>query len=202
MDVREGRQAAMVMLAGTAGSVLLMLHHPTSLKGPDDGLLLGDWSNATVHGGMILCLLAITLGVGSVPRRLDERHLSVRAGRLGFNAGMAAFVAAALINGFATGRPETELSVLFALNQTLAVFGLAMAAGGMALWAARMLRAGLAAKLAGGVGLGAAVLASGWRLHGGGAFGLIPAVVATGVFAAWSVLVAIDLMRVEPGAEA
>lgn len=196
----EGRQAGSLMLAGTGASVMLMLHHPTSLHGPDDGVLLSDWSNAAVHGGMIVCLMAVGLGASSLPRWLGEDHLSVRAGRMLFTGGIAALVGAALVNGFAAGRLAGEAAsaiqfpVLAALNQTLAVFGMILTAAAMALWAVRMLRLGVVAKAAGSVGLASAVLALGWLIHGGGAFGLVPAVVATGVFAAWSGLTAACLL--------
>lgn len=198
---QEARQAGVTLLAATGASLMLMRHHPTSLHGPDDGVLLGDWSNAAVHGGMIACLLAISVGAASVPRWLGETHLSVRAGRLAFGAGMTAFVAAALVTGFAAerlaGRPAAAIQfpVLAALNQTLALFGMAMTGGALALWAVRMLRLGLFARAAACAGIGAAALAAGWLVHGGGRFGLIPATVAAGVFAAWSVLTAVGLMR-------
>ena len=198
---REGRQAGGLLLAGTGASVMLMLHHPTSLKGPDDGLLLGDWSNAGVHGGMIVCLMLIGLGGSTVPRRLGETHLSARAGRMAFTGGMAALTVAALVNGFAAERlagqaaVEIQFPVLAALNQTFAVFGMLLVAAAMALWAVRMLRLDLIAKAAGGVGLAAAGLAASWLIHGGGVFGLVPATVATGVFAAWSALTAGWLLR-------
>jgi lipid-binding SYLF domain-containing protein len=70
-----------------------------------------------------------------------------------------------------------------------------MVAAAMALWAVRMLRLDVIAKAAGSVGLAAAVLTVGWLIHGGGGFGLIPATVATGVFAAWSMLTAACLLR-------
>ncbi|RZJ40335.1 MAG: hypothetical protein EON86_12630 [Brevundimonas sp.] len=209
MDIRgEARQAGGLMLAGTGASVMLMLHHPTSLKGADDGLLMHDWSNGAVHGGMVVCLLVIALGVSMVPRWLGERHLSVRAGRMLFTGGIAALIVAALVNGFAAERlagpaaAAVQFPVLAALNQTAAVFGMLSMAAAMALWAVRMLGLRPVAKAAGSVGLMGAVLAVGWLIHGGGAFGLIPAVVATGVFAAWSALTAACLLRVpsEPSA--
>lgn len=192
------------MLAGTGASVMLMLHHPTSLRGPDDGMLLGDWSNAGVHGGMMVCLMAIGLGAATVPRWLGEQHLSVRAGRMLFTGGIAALVVAALVNGFASGwlleRVEApalravQFPVLAAVNQTFAVFGMALVAGAMALWAVRMLRLDVFAKAAGVAGLGAGGLAL-WWLAAGDGFGLLPAVVAALVFAAWSVLTAACLLR-------
>lgn len=212
MDIKqEARQAGGLMLAGTGASVMLMLHHPTSLRGPDDGVLLGDWSNAGVHGGMIVCLMAIGLGASSVPRWLGERHLSVRAGRMAFTGGVTALIVAALVNGFAAdglaARADSpallavQFPVLWALNQTFAVFGVALVAAAMALWAAGMLRLGVLAKVAAVAGLGAGGLALWWLAVGEGRFGLIPAVVATGIFAAWSVLTAACLLRgpSEPG---
>ena len=208
MDLKqEARQAGGLMLAGTGASVMLMLHHPTSLRGPDDGMLLGDWSNAGVHGGMIVCLMAISLGASTVPRWLGEGRLSVRAGRMLFMGGIAALVVAALVNGFASGwlleRVEApavravQFPVLAAVNQTFAVFGMALVAGAMALWAVRMLRLDVFARAAGVAGLGASGLALWWLMAGDG-FGLMPAVVAALVFAAWSVLTAVCLLRGPP----
>lgn len=207
----EARQAGVLLLAGTGGALVLMLHHPTSLKGPDDGLLLSDWSNAGVHGGMVACLLAICMGGSSLPRWLGDGNLSVRAGRVAFTGGMAALIAAGLINGFATGSlaaragAASTLSVQFgtlaALNQTFAVFGVAMVAAAMGLWSARMLRLDPMARIAGIAGLAAAALAAGWLAVGGGAFGLVPAVVATLVFGAWSGLTAASLLGGRSGRE-
>ena len=207
MDVtkQEGRQAGVLLLAGTGASLALMLHHPTSLRGPDDGVLLSDWSNAGVHGGMIACLMAIGLGASTVPRWLGETHLSVRAGRMLFTGGITALIVAALVNGFAAdglaARADSpailavQFPVLWALNQAFAVFGMALVAAAMALWAARMLRLGALAMAGGIAGLGAGGLALWWLAVGEGRFGLVPAVVATGVFAAWSVLTAACLLR-------
>lgn len=212
MDIKqEARQAGALMLAGTGASVMLMLHHPTSLRGPDDGVLLGDWSNAGVHGGMIVCLMLIGLGGSSVPRWLGETHLSVRAGRMAFTGGIGALIVAALVNGFAADglarsadSPavlSVQFPVLWVLNQAFAVFGMALVAAAMTLWAVRMLRLGVVSKAAGVAGIGAGGLALWWLAVGEGRFGLIPAVVATGVFAAWSVLTAACLLRgpSEPG---
>lgn len=200
MNMRqEARQAATLLLTGAGASVMLMLHHPTSLNGPDDGLLMPDWSNAGVHGGMIACLLAIGLGGSSLPRWLGETHLSARAGGMAFGAGVGAFVVAGLVNGFAVegaGSPAAARG-LFALNQTFAVFGMALTALALSLWAIRMLRLTLPARAAAIVGLMAGAFAVGWLTVGEGRFGLLPAVVATGVFAAWSVLTAIALWRSE-----
>lgn len=202
---QEARQAGALLLAGTGASLALMLHHPTSLRGPDDGLLLSDWSNSAVHGGMIVCLMLIGLGGSTAPRWLGQSHLSVRAGRMTFTGGIGALIVAALINGFAAdglaARTESpaalalQFGVLAALNQTLAVFGMALVAAALALWAVRMLQLNALAKAGGVVGLAAAALALGWLVHGGGRFGLMPATVAAAVFAAWSALTAACLLR-------
>lgn len=195
----EERQAAGLLLAGIVGAALLMSHHPTSLRGPDDGRLLADWSNSAVHGGMVLCLLLILLGGSVIPRWLGEARLSVRAGRLAFTGGLIALIISGLVNGFAMerliGRPEAaiQLPVLGALNQSAAMFGVVMVAAAMALWGLSMIRREAILKVASVIGFAAAVLAAGWLVHGEGRFGLIPAVVATGVFAAWSALIAAGL---------
>ena len=207
MDVkRESRQAAGLLLGGTAGSLVLMLHHPTSLRGADDGQLLHDWSNGAVHGGMILCLWAIGLAGPTIIRRLGPENLGARAGGLAFGSGIAAFVAAGLVNGFAAemlaarsseGDFPAQFGVLAALNQTLALFGIGAVAAAMALWSPRLIRLGGFARAAGAGGIAAGGLAAWWLTAGGGAFGLYPAVVATGVFGAWSALIAAWMLRGE-----
>lgn len=209
MDDKSGiRVAGGLILTATIVALALMLHHPTSLDGPDDGLLLNDWTNAGVHGGMIACLLILRFGFSSWARRLGGDHASVRAGALAFDAGMSAFVAAALINGFAigglvAGRADPAsagllLAAFGALNRALANFGMILTAVAMALWAIRMLRLDALSRLAGALGLAIAALAGGWMIVGRGAFGLYPATVATLLFAAWSTLVASRMMRGEP----
>jgi hypothetical protein len=212
-DKPDTRLAGGLIIAATLGALALMLHHPTSLDGPDDGLLLNDWTNAGIHGGMIACLLILRFGFSDWARRLGQDHASVRAGAMAFDAGMTAFIAAALINGFAAGglvagqaepaAVRLQLAAFGALNRTLANFGMILTAAAMALWAVRMLRLGALARLAGGLGLVIAVFAGGWMVVGQGAFGLYPATVATLLFGAWSSLVASRMMmRDDPSGDA
>ncbi len=201
----EDRLGGGLMLGGTVAALFLMLHHPTSLHGPDDGHLMHDWSNGLVHGGMIACILILMAGASVLPRRLGERHLSVRAGALAFNGGMASLIGAALVNGFTVPRimahaanhelARLQASPFGALNQVLAFFGMILIGLACALWAVRMLRMGLMTKIAGGLGVGVAILSGWWLMHGHGDFSLMPAVIALTVFAVWSLIVAVQLIR-------
>lgn len=211
-DKHDTRLAGGLIIAATIGTLVLMLHHPTSLDGPDDGLLMGDWTNTGVHGGMIVCLLMLRFGFSDWARWLGRDHASVRAGAMAFDAGMTAFVAAALINGFATAgllavqadpaAVRLQLAAFGALNRALANFGMVLTAVAMALWAVRMLRLSVLTRLAGALGLAIAALAGGWMIVGQGAFGLYPATVATLLFGAWSTLVASRMMRSDPPGDA
>lgn len=200
----QNRTAGVLILGATLAAVFLVLHHPTSLDGTPDRLLLADWSNTLVHGGMIAVLCVLNLGVSWLPDLVGERHVSVRAGRMAFAGGMAAFVGAALINGFASlglvaggGDSSTlalQMGVLTALNRALANLGMVLAAAAMAFWAIRMLRLDLTLKIAGGLGVGVAMLAANWLIVGRGAFGFYPALIATLAFGAWSSMIALRLM--------
>lgn len=206
-DKHDTRLAGGLIIAATLGSLVLMLHHPTSLDGPDDGLLMGDWTNSGVHGGMIACLLMLRFGFSEWGRRLGRDHASVRAGAMAFDAGMTAFVAAALVNGFAVSgllaaqadpaAVRLQIAAFGALNRALANFGMVLTAAAMALWAVRMLRRDALTRIAGAVGVAIALAAAGWVIVGQGAFGLYPATVATVLFGAWSILVASRMMRGE-----
>lgn len=207
-DRNHTRLAGGLIIAATLGSLVLMLHHPTSLDGPDDGLLMGDWTNTGVHGGMIACLLMLRFGFSEWARRLGRDHASVRAGAMAFDAGMTAFMAAALVNGFAVSGllaaqtdPDAvrlQVAAFGALNRALANFGMVLTVVAMVLWAVRMLRLDAQTRIAGAVGVAIALAAAGWLIVGQGGFGLYPATVATVLFGGWSILVASRMMRDEP----
>lgn len=207
-DRTEARLTGGLIIAATLGALLLMSHHPTSLDGPDDGLLLSDWTNTAVHGGMIACLLVLRFGFAEWSRRLGPEHVSVRAGAMAFDGGVIAFVAAALVNGFALagsgdGQADPAATALLlgafgALNRALANLGMILVATAMALSAVRMLRLDAVTRIAGGLGLFIAALAAIWMAVGQGAFGLYPAAVATLAFAAWSFAVAAAMMGDHP----
>lgn len=202
-DRSEGRLSGGLIIASVLGALMLMLHHPTSFNGPDDGLLLNDWSNQFVHGAMIACLFMLRFSFRTWVRRLGTDHASVRAGTMVFDAGMTAFIGAALITGFAVGGLAgqgdseavlTQVMSLGAVNRALANLGIVLTAAAMTLWSVRMLRLMALAKIAGALGLVVAVVAVGWMTVGKGAFGLYPATVATVLFGAWSLLVAARMM--------
>lgn len=210
-DTYEGRLSGGLIIAAVLGALVLMLHHPTSFKGPDDGLLLNDWSNTVVHGAMIVCLSLWRFAFGNWARRLGTEHPSVRAGTMAFDAGMTAFICAALISGFASsglaghGEPDEvrkSLHTFVALNRALANLGMVLTAAAMALWSVRMLRLNGLTRVAGGLGVVVTVVAAGWLVIGGGAFGLYPATVATVLFGAWSLLVASRMIAGEQAGDA
>lgn len=207
-NLSDTRLSGGLIIAAVLGALVLMLHHPTSFRGPDDNLLLNDWSNDLVHGAMIVCLLIMRFSFGTWARRLGPEHASVRAGTIAFDAGMTAFIGAAVITGFAAGSlgehadseaVRMQVETLGALNRALANLGMVLTAAAMTLWAVRMLQLTVLAKIAGALGLIVAVVAVGWMIIGRGTFGLYPATVATVLFGAWSLLVASRMMGDAPG---
>lgn len=190
-----------VLIAGaTLAALFLMLHHPTSASGAgEDGHLLSDWNNSLVHGAMIACLIALSVGLDGVRHRLGERALLTRAGAILIGAGFLALAGAALVNGFATGRLAAQTTdpavhdaggqVLWALNQSLTSLGSLVVAAGAAAWAPRLWRLGVAGKVSAALGVGMAGLAVWWNATDGG-FGLIVAATSLAVFALWSLSLA------------
>jgi hypothetical protein len=204
----EDRLSGGLIITASLASLALMLHHPSSLDGPDDGMLLGDWANPLVHGAMIVCLFTLRFAFTSWSRRLGLEHVSVRAGAMAFDAGMTAFIGAALISGFAAGglvddatdveALRQQLRAFGAVNQALANLGMVLTAAAMAFWAVRMLRLDAPARIAGVLGLAIAITSAGWMAVGQGAFGLYPALIAVLLFGAWSILIAAQLLRSAP----
>ncbi|WP_029415627.1 hypothetical protein [Brevundimonas bacteroides] len=190
-----------VLIAGaTLAALFLMLHHPTSASGAgEDGHLLSDWSNSLVHGAMIACLIALSVGLDGVRHRIGEQALLTRAGAILIGGGFLALAGAALVSGFATGRlvaqttdpavHESGSHVLWALNQSLTSLGSLLVAAGAAAWAPRIWGLGVAGKASATLGVGMAGLAVWWNATDGG-FGLIVAATSLAVFALWSLSVA------------
>ncbi len=211
-DNSEGRLSGGLIIAAVMGALVLMSHHPTSFNGPDDGLLMNDWSNTVVHGAMIVCLLMLRFAFSTWARRLGPDQASVRAGAMAFDGGMTAFIAAALIAGFAVGglaKAQADpdairllLNTFGALNGSLANLGMILTATAMALWAVPMLRLTPMVRITGVAGLLIAVVAVGWMIVGRGAFGLYPATMATALFGAWSLVIASQMMRGRPPGDA
>lgn len=208
--IPRNRIAGGLILLATVAAVFLMLHHPTSLTGTEDDHFLADWSNAPVHGAMIGGLVVLMLGFSFLPDFLGRGQVSVRAGQIAFNGGMVALAGAALVNGFALGTVVTapagpgnltdQILVLSALNRALDNLGLVLVAVAMVAWAVRMIRLDLTFRIIGALGIVAALLAVAWLHVGQGAFGLEVAVVATLVFAVWSSLIGLRMMRVPAAA--
>jgi hypothetical protein len=201
----DSRPAGVALAASAATALFLMLHHPTSLKGPDDGLLATDMANDLVHGGMIACLIGLGVGVDALCRRLGPDRPSVAAGRGVWNLGAAGLITAALINGFALGRvaaalPASEgrqaaLTGLWTLNQVLGAFGLVGVALATGLLAVAMVRAGGLLRIAGAIGAAMAALGPVWALTTGGDLDLHAAVISMGLFSTWAGLVGAALIR-------
>lgn len=204
-NTRQGQIAGGLIIAATLGSLVFMLHHPTSVAGPDDGMLMRDWGIGPVHAGMLVCLVLLTLAFSVMARRLNEDHASVRMGATAFTLGMQALIGAGLINGFVLVDLENAISdpaslvlpfrILWAVNQALTGLGIGLCALATSLWSIRMLASGGMNRLAGGVGLALGALAAWWLLAGQGEFGLYPAVTATVALAVWSLIVAVQMIR-------
>lgn len=202
---RQGQIAGGLIIAATLGSLVFMLHHPTSVAGPDDGMLMRDWGIGPVHAGMLICLVALLLALSVMARRLNEDHASVRMGMTAFTLGMQALIGAGLINGFvlvdlANAIPDQATLVLpfrtlWAVNQALTGLGIGLGGLATSLWSIRMLASGGMNRVTGGLGLALGALAAWWLLAGQGEFGLYPAVTATVAFGVWSLMVAVQMIR-------
>ncbi len=208
---RHDRNDGVLIAGATLVAMFLMLHHPTSAShAGEDGHLLSDWSNSLVHGAMIACLIALSVGLDGVRRRLGERALLTRAGALLIGAGFLALSGAAVVNGFATARLAAQTAdpavheagghVLWALNQSLTSLGSLLIAAGAAAWAPGLWRLGIMGKVSAALGVGMAGLAAWWNITDGG-FGLTVAATSLAVFALWSLSVA-AVMMIRPRGDA
>ncbi|MEQ7156384.1 hypothetical protein [Brevundimonas aurifodinae] len=210
-DPHSDRTDAALIAGATLIAMGLMLHHPTGHSGsPDDGRLLADWNNTVVHGAMIGCLVALSVGLDGLRRRLDERALLTRLGAILLGAGFLALCGAAVVNGFASERLVAQTDdaairaaggqTLWALNQSLTSVGSLLVATGALAWSPGLWRLGGLGRVSAGLGSGLAALAIGWSATDGG-FGLTAAVTGAAAFALWSLSVAAVMMtgpREEP----
>ncbi len=208
---RHDRTDGALIAGATLAAIFLMLHHPTSAShAGEDGHLLSDWSNSLVHGAMIACLIALSVGLDGVRRRLGERALLTRAGTLLIGAGFLALSGAAIVNGFAVARLAAQTAdpavhaagghVLWALNQSLTSLGSLLVAAGAAVWAPGLWRLGMVGKVSATLGIGMAGLAVWWNIMDGG-FSLTVAATSLAVFALWSLSVA-AVMMIRPRGDA
>lgn len=167
------RLAGGTLIGASLVSLLAMSHHPTA-HGMTDELWVADLVrigalSRPVHGGMIVCVIAIWLALaetsswrGSTLTRIAERLYAL---------GAIAMIGAALINGFAIDHYASNalqdgpdalrdaarvLPLAWSLNQTLAGFGVFALSGGILAWSFDLWRVpGALAKVTAGYGIAA-----------------------------------------------
>ncbi|MEJ7746886.1 MAG: hypothetical protein WKF61_09065 [Luteimonas sp.] len=212
--------AGATLVAASALAVLAMSHHPTAHGGTPEAWVgemarIGGLSRA-VHAAMIGTVIAIWLALDTWSDARGGRGAVRVAARL-YGLGALAMIGAALLNGFAvdalaaralqSGPDAVQgaarlVPLTWALNQTLAGFGVFMLSGGIAAWSLDLWRTpGALARTTAGYGVLTTVLAC--VAYALGLFrldvmGMGAVVVAQGV---WYVLVGIVmwLSAIEPG---
>lgn len=195
------RIAGAALLAGAAGSVFAMAHHPSGGHG---GALGG-----IVHGAMIALLGAMAFGFFFLCLRRGPARPAILAGALAYGVSLFAHVGAATINGFvvpalaaraAGGGADAVGHDIFLLawesNQALARLGVVATGLAFIFWSLDFLRRpGAEPRLIGALGLLAgavpiALLAAGAiRMDVAGAF------IVYAAHAAWAALVGLHLWR-------
>lgn len=168
------RVAGAVLVAASVLSLAAVLHHPHG-DGHGADLLSSlqhiSGLNRAIHGTLIVTLLLLWLSLSEYSA-VRLRAL-VRSALLSYSVGALAMIGAALTNGFvlsalvarATGADAAAqaeilqlLPLSWAINQTLAAFGLLLMSVGIALWSldqwrrARLIAA-IGLTVAGGLGL-------------------------------------------------
>ena len=195
---RRDRIGGAALIAGAAGTVLAMAHHPSHADAPLGGL---------VHGAMIALLGALAFGFLRFAIARGPARPAILAGLIAYAASLFAHLGAATINGFvvpalaargAAGEPVAhDLFVLaWEANQALARLGVAATGAAYLFWSADLLRRpGGWARLIGALGLiagavPAILLLGGWlRMDVAGAFLVYAA------HAAWAAAVGLYLWR-------
>ena len=191
------RIAGAALIAGAAGSVLAMAHHPTGAHGGPLGPI--------VHGAMILLLGAMAFGFLTFCLRRGPARPAILAGLLAYGVSLFAHVGAATINGFVVpalaargaGAVDHDIFLLaWESNQALARLGVAATGLAFIFWSVDFLRRpGVEPRLIGALGLLAgavpiALLAAGAiRMDVAGAF------IVYAAHAAWAALVGLHLWR-------
>jgi hypothetical protein len=203
--VFEEKVAGWIIVGTSSIAMILMLHHPSTLSGPDDGLFLPDWSNAFVHTAMLGCLMLLIFAFSILADRINEYSLLGRAGGLAFTGGIVALAVAAAINGFVLSEllaalPDwsaatPQMILMGVVVRGLALGGMSLASLGIACWSIVLLRRDLVTKVCGVLGLGLTLAAGWWLAVEQGNFGLYPAVYSVAGFAIWSLIVANQMIR-------
>ncbi len=165
------RLVGSTLIGASALSLLAMSHHPTA-HGMTDELWVADLVrigalSRPVHGGMIVCVIAIWLALaewstwrGSALARIAEKL---------YGLGAITMIGAALINGFAIDHYASNalqdgadalrdaarvLPLTWSLNQTLAGFGVFALSAGIAAWSFDLWRTpGMLARVAAAYGV-------------------------------------------------
>jgi hypothetical protein len=145
------------LIGASALSLLAMSHHPTA-HGMTDELWVADLVrigalSRPVHGGMIVCVIAIWLALGEWSAWRGGALTRV-AEKL-YGLGAIAMIGAALINGFAIDHLASNalkdgaeglrdaarvMPLAWSLNQTLAGFGVFALSAGIVAWAVDLWR--------------------------------------------------------------
>lgn len=151
-NTRTLKIAGATLVTASALAVLAMSHHPTAHGGTPEAWLgemarIGGLSRA-VHAAMIGTVIAIWLALDTWSAARGGRGAVRVAARL-YGLGALAMIGAALLNGFAvdalaaralqSGPDAVQgaarlVPLSWALNQTLAGFGVFMLSGGIAAW--------------------------------------------------------------------
>ena len=172
--------AGATLITASVLAVLAMSHHPTahgdtSTQWVSELARIGPLSRA-VHAAMIATVVAIWLALDAWSDARGDRGPVRVAGRL-YGLGALAMIAAALINGFAVDSLAARalaggledvadavrvIPLTWALNQTLAGFGVFAMCGAIAAWSLDLWRVpGTLARLAAALGVLIALTTSG-----------------------------------------
>jgi hypothetical protein len=172
--------AGATLVAASALAVLAMSHHPTA-HGDTANAWVGEMArvgplNRGVHAAMIGTVIALWLALDAWSQARGGRGAARVAARL-YGLGALAMIGAALVNGFvldhlaasalAAGPVAVEdaarlVPLTWALNQTLAGFGVFAMCGGIAAWSLDLWRVrGALARLTAGYGAAMSLLAAG-----------------------------------------
>lgn len=203
--VFEEKVAGWIIIVTSSLAMILMLHHPSTLNGHDDGLFLPDWSNAFVHTAMLGCLMLLIFAFSILAERIGTYSLLGRAGGLAFTGGIVALAIAAAVNGFVlnellaalpgSSASNPQMILMGVVVTSLALSGIGLASLGIACWSIVLLRKDRVTKVCGVIGLGLTLFAGWWLAVERGDFGLHPAVYSVAGFAIWSWFIAHQMIR-------
>jgi len=148
-----------ILIFGTFVEVIAMAHHPSfataDVATATRGILTTNSIAAWVHGVLITLMLLIAFCMSEFAVREGARRPLIRAGTIGYGAGVILMIGAALVSGFVVPNLVTSLAavpVLDAqlmrallilcrmLNQSCANASVLATSGGIACWSIALLR--------------------------------------------------------------